>query len=60
MLRRQVEIIAGARDVEVGIGVEALDKRNALMAQIILHLKIGVEAIGHSLAILQVAAEFAV
>src|SRR6266446_3902389 len=34
MFGGEVEVIASARDVEVGIGVEAVDKGNALVAQI--------------------------
>src|SRR5579862_4481240 len=44
MLGGEIEIIASARDVEIGIGVEPLDEADALMAQIVLDLEIGVEA----------------
>ena len=57
MIRREVEIIHGAGDVEIGIGVEAVDEGRALVAQIALHLEIRVEAEGQLLAVLQVAAE---
>ena len=60
LLRRQVEIIHGPGDVEIGIGVEPVDEARALMAQIAFDLEIGVEAIGDAVAVLQGAAELAV
>ena len=60
MLGGEVEIIHRPRDVEIGIGVEAVDEGAALVAQIALDLEIGVEAVGDRVAVLQVAAEFAV
>ena len=60
MLGGEVEIIHRPRDVEVGVGVEPVDKRAALMAQIAFDLEIGVETVGDRVAVLQVAAEFAV
>src|SRR4051812_39250795 len=44
VFRREVEVVHGARDVEIGVGVKPVDERVALMAQITLYLKIGVEA----------------
>ena len=60
MVRGQIEIIHGAGDVEIGVGVEAVDEAQALMAQIALHLEIGVEAEGDLVAILEIAAELRV
>ena len=60
MLGREVEIVAGAGDVEIGVGVEAVDEGDALVAQIVLDLEVGVEAIGDAAPVLQVAAELAV
>ncbi len=59
VILRQIEIIAGAGDIEIGIGVEPVDEGRALMAQIILDLEIGVEGKGGLGAVLQFAAEFA-
>ncbi len=59
MVGGEVEIVHGARDVEIGIGVEALDEGRSLVAQIALDLEVGVEAEGDALAVLQVAAELA-
>ena len=56
---REVEIIHGARHVEIGIGVEPLDEAAALVAQVALDLEIGVEGEGRRGAVLQLAAEFA-
>src|SRR6267378_805047 len=60
MLGGEVEIIHRPRDVEIGVGVEPVDEGAALMAQIALDLEIGVETVGNRVAVLQVAAEFAV
>ena len=60
MVGGEVEIVHGAGDVEIGVGVEAVDEGRALMAQIALHLEIGVEAEGQRVAVLQLAAEFLV
>src|SRR3546814_10564946 len=57
MLLGQIEIIHRPGDVEIGIGVEPLDKAQPLMAKIAFDLKIGVEAEGHRVARLQLAAE---
>ena len=57
---REVEIIHRPRHVEVGIRIEPLDERHALMAQIALDLEIGVEGEGRRLAILEGAAELTV
>src|SRR5919106_5156623 len=48
---RQVEIVHRARDVEIGVGIEAVDETDALMAQVALDLEVGVEAIGQARAI---------
>ena len=56
----EIEIVHGAGDVEIGVGVEAVDEAQALMAQIALHLKIGIEAEGDLVAILEIAAELVV
>ena len=60
VIGREVEIIHGARDVEIRVRVEALDEAHPLVAQIAFDLEIGVEREGRRLAVLQVAAEFAV
>ena len=60
MLGGEIEIIHRPRDVEIGVGVEPVDKGAALMAQIALDLEIGVKPIGDGVAVLQVAAKFAV
>jgi hypothetical protein len=44
MLGREIEIIHRAGDVEIGIGVEAVDEGRALVVQIALDLEIRVEA----------------
>src|SRR5437763_5714488 len=59
MLGREVEIVHRPRDVEIGVGVKAVDKSAALVAQIALDLEIRVEPVSHGVAVLQVAAEFA-
>ena len=55
----EIEIVHRARQVEIGVGVEALDERAALMAQIGFHLEIGVERERRILAVLELAAELA-
>ena len=60
MLGGQVEIVHRPGDVEVGVGIEAVDEGGALVAQIALDLEVGVEAVGDAGAVLQVAAELAV
>jgi hypothetical protein len=57
MVRGEIEIIHRAGDVEIGIGVEPVDEAQALMAQIALDLEVRIEAEGHLLAVLQLAAE---
>ena len=52
MLSKKVKIIHGAGDVEIGIGVKAVHKAEALMAQIAFHLKVGVKAEGDLFALL--------
>jgi len=54
----KVEIVHRARDVEIGIGIEAVGKGQPLMAQIGFDLEIGVEAEALGIACLQPAAEF--
>ena len=58
VIGREVEIVHCAGDVEIGIGIEALDEGAALMVEIALHLKIMPEPIGDSIAALQRAPEF--
>src|SRR4029079_4231116 len=60
MICREVEVIHCARDVEIAVCVEALDKDRTLMAQITLHLEVGIEAESDRGAILKLAAEFPV
>ena len=55
---REIEIVHRAADVEIGVGVEALDEAAALMAQIAFHLEIRPEAEGQRSPVLQSAAEF--
>jgi len=42
----QVKVVEGARDVEVGIGVEAVDEACALMPQVAFHFKLDIEGVG--------------
>ena len=56
----EVEIVHGAREVEIGVGVEALDEGDALVAQVALDLEIGVEREGRRVAVLELAAELPV
>ncbi len=60
MVGGEVEIVHGAGQVEIGIGIEALDEDRALMAQVALDLEIRVEGEGRRLAVLQPAAELPV
>src|SRR3546814_12541069 len=46
-------------DLEIGVGVEALHEAGALVAQVALHLEVGLEAEGQRVAVLQAAAELA-
>ena len=55
----EIEIIHRARDVEIRIGVKAVDEGIALMTQIAFDLEIGLKPIGEGAAVLKVAAEFA-
>ena len=58
---RQVELVERAGDVEVGVGVEAVDERLALVAQVALDLKLHVEVVGLAVrGVLFPPAEFAV
>ena len=59
MILGQIEIVHRAGDVEIAVGVEAVDEAHALMAQIALDLEIRVKAEGETVAVLQVAAELA-
>ena len=42
-IRRHIEVIHGPRQIEIRIGVKAVDERRALVAQIGFHLEIRVE-----------------
>ncbi|RDJ93880.1 AcrB/AcrD/AcrF family protein, partial [Lacticaseibacillus rhamnosus] len=55
----EVEVVHRPCDVEVAVGIEAVDECRALMAEVALHLKVGVEAERLGGAVLQVAAELA-
>ena len=59
MGRREIEIVHGAGDVEIAVGIEAVDEGRALVAQIALDLEIGVEAEAQRVAVLQGTAELA-
>ena len=59
MVRRQVEIIHGAGDVEVGVGVEPVHEAGALVVQVGFDLEVRRELEGHGFAVLQVATELA-
>ena len=54
----EIEIVHRARQVEIAVGVEALDEGRTLMAQIALDLEVGVERKGRHVAVLHPAAEF--
>ena len=54
----QVKIVHRAGDVEIAVGIKAVDKAKALVAQIALNLKIGVKAKAFGIAILQTTTEF--
>ena len=56
MIGRQIEIIHRAGEIEIGIGVKPLNKRNTLIAQIAFNLKIGIERKCRRVTILQIAA----
>ena len=60
VVARDVEIVHRAREIEIGIGVEALDEGDALVAQIALDLEVGIERERRIVAVLEAAAEFAV
>ena len=59
MVGGDVEIVHRARQIEIAVGIEALDERRALIAQIALDLEIGVERECRQLAILHPPAELA-
>ena len=58
MVCREIEIVHGAGHVEIGIGVEAINKAQALVAQIAFHLEIGIEAEGDLVAVLRLRPNF--
>src|SRR4029077_19793636 len=60
MIRGKIEIIHGTGNVEIGVGVEPVYEAQALIAEIALHLEVGVEAEGDLVAVLQVPAELSV
>ncbi len=60
VFRGEVEVIHRAGDVEVAVGVKAIDERRALVAEVAFHLEVGVEREAARGALLQVAAELAV
>ncbi len=37
---REIEVVHGARDVEIGVGVEPVDEGGALVAQVALYLEV--------------------
>ena len=55
----EIEIVHRARQIEIRIGVEALDERAALVAQIGFDLEVGVERERRIVAVLELAAELA-
>jgi hypothetical protein len=59
MIGGDVEIVHRPRQIEIGVGVEALDKGRALVTQIAFDLEIRVEGKRRQLAILHAAAELA-
>ncbi len=56
----EVEIVHRPGEVEVGVGVEALDEAEALVAQVALDLEVGVEREGRGRAALEAPAELPV
>ena len=59
MVGGDVEIVHRPRQIEIAVGVEALDKGRALVAQIALDLEIGVERECRQIAVLHPPAELA-
>src|SRR5206468_9542730 len=59
MVAGDVEIVHRARQIEIAVGVEALDKGRALIAQIAFDLEIRVEREGRQLAVLHPPSELA-
>jgi hypothetical protein len=57
MLGGEIEIVDRPGDVEIAVGVEAVDEGRALVAQIALHLEVGVEGEALGGQVLQGAAE---
>ena len=53
----EIEIVHRARQIEIAVGIEALDERRALITQIALDLEIGVEPESRVVAVLKFAAE---
>src|SRR5664280_1883747 len=56
----EIEIVHGARQIEIRIGVETLDERDALVAQVRFDLEIRIERKCWILAVLEFTAEFPV
>ena len=54
---REVEVVEGAGDVEVGVGVEAVGERQPLVAQVALDLEVGREGERVVVDVAQAAAE---
>ena len=59
-IRREIEIVHCAGQVEVGIRIEPFDEADALVTQIALHLKIGVKRKRRIIPVLKSAAKLAV
>ena len=60
MIGGDIEIVHRPRQIEIAVGVEALDKGRALITQIALDLEIGVEREGRQIAVLHPPPELAV
>ena len=60
MLGCEIEIVGSARDIEVSIGIEAVDEGASLVAEIAFHLEVGIEAVGDGVFVLKFATEFTV
>ena len=54
----EVKIVHRARDVEIAVGIKAVDKAKSLITQIAFNLKIGVKSEAFGIAVLQAAAKF--
>src|SRR5215469_14009365 len=55
-IRRQIEIVHGAGEIEIRVGVEALHEADTLVAQIALDLEVGVEREGRIVTVLEAPA----